>query len=79
MSIRRSYRPYQIIVMNPKASTFTLDLPPHTNIHPTFHISQLRIWKNNNDAEYPDCAFAKPGAILTKDSFKHIVDRILDE
>ena len=71
--------PYRIIAMNPKASTFTLDLPPHTNIHPTFHVSQLRVWKDNDDAEYPDRAFAEPGPILTKDGYEHVVDRILDE
>jgi hypothetical protein len=45
--------PYKIISAHPESSNYTLELPAHTNIHPTFHVSELRAHVPNNANLYP--------------------------
>jgi hypothetical protein len=45
--------PYTIVSANPESSTYTLDLPDHTNIYPTFYVSELKCHVPNNAELYP--------------------------
>jgi hypothetical protein len=45
--------PYKIISTNPESSTYTLDLPEHTNIYPTFHVSKLKCHIANDTELFP--------------------------
>ncbi|KIK33360.1 hypothetical protein CY34DRAFT_33595, partial [Suillus luteus UH-Slu-Lm8-n1] len=60
--------------------TYTLDLPTHTNIHPTFHASELRRHVPNDTSLYPSRELHKPGTIVTNTGaeeweIEHILDR----
>lgn len=72
--------PYKIIASHPESSTYTLDLPTHTNIHPTFHISELRQHIPNDASLYPSRKLQRPGLIVTMLGAKaweieHILDK----
>lgn len=72
--------PYKVISANQKRSTYTLDLPAHTSIHPTFHASQLKKHIANDDELFPTRKVQKPGTIITDDGaesweIEHILDR----
>jgi hypothetical protein len=49
----RSNRPYAIVSAIPESSTYTLDLPEHTNVYPTFHVSELKHHVPNNAELFP--------------------------
>jgi len=57
--------PYAIVSTNPESSTYTLDLPDHTNIYPTFHVSELKCHVPNNAELYPSRKQQQPGPIVT--------------
>jgi hypothetical protein len=57
--------PYTIVSMNPESSTYTLDLPDHTNVYPTFHVSKLKRHIPNNAELYPSHEQMCPGPIIT--------------
>jgi hypothetical protein len=70
--------PYVVAQAWPDTSVYTLDLPPHMSIFPTFHASLLRPWRENDDSLFPGRAHEEPGPIATPDGPEHVVDRILD-
>jgi hypothetical protein len=45
--------PYKIISANTESSNYTLDLPEHTNIYPTFHVSELKCHIANDVELFP--------------------------
>lgn len=57
--------PYAIVSANPESSTYTLDLPDHTNDYPTFHVSELKRHVLNNAELYPSHELQRPGPIIT--------------
>lgn len=72
--------PYKIISAHPESSTYTLDLPAHTNIHPTFHTSELKRHVANEKELYPSRELQRPGHIVTTTGaeeweIEHILDR----
>jgi hypothetical protein len=56
--------PYKIISAHPESSNYTLELPAHTNIHPTFHVSELRAHVPNNANLYPLWELQRPRPIV---------------
>ena len=71
--------PFTVVAAHPDSSTYTLDLPRSTSIHPTFHASLLRPFLPNDDSLFPSRAHPRPGPIVTPDGQQeYFVDRILD-
>ena len=59
--------PYRVIQAWPDSSTYTLDLPEHMNVFPTFHASLLRPYRANDPTLFPSREHAMPGPVVTED------------
>jgi hypothetical protein len=71
--------PYTIVSTNPESSTYTLDLPDHTNVYPTFHVSELKRHVPNNAELYPSREQQRPGPIITTTGAEEWeIERIMD-
>ena len=71
--------PYKILRAYPESSVYTLDLPQHMNIFPTFHASLLKPWRSNDAELFPTRQHSNPGPILTEDGIEEWeVDSIVD-
>ena len=71
--------PYTIVSANPESSTYTLDLPEHTNAYPTFHVSELKRHVPNNVELFPSREIQRPGPIVTTTGTEEWeIERILD-
>ena len=71
--------PYTVTAANPLSSSYTLDLPDHLHIFPTFHSSLLRPFIPNDDERYPSRAHSQPGPIvMANGATEYFVERILD-
>jgi len=72
--------PYVILEAHPQFSTYTLDLPNSPNIFPTFHVSQLRPYHENDATLFPSREQPRPGPVVTEDGqLENFIDRIIDE
>ena len=71
--------PYEIIQAFPEDSTYRLQLPLTSKVHPNFHVSQLRPFLMNDDKNYPDRKHTTPGPIVTTDgSTEYFIEKLLD-
>jgi hypothetical protein len=72
--------PYTITNAHPETSTYTLDLPNSPNIFPTFHISQLRPYHQNDATLFPARELPRPGPVVTEDGqLETFIEEIIDE
>jgi hypothetical protein len=72
--------PYPIVSANPESSTYTLDLPQHTNVYPMFHVSELKRHVPNNAELFPSRELQRPGPIVTPSGQElWEIERILDK
>jgi transposase InsO family protein len=72
--------PYTVVSTNPESSTYTLDLPDHTNVYPTFHVSELKHHVPNNAELYPSRELQCPSLIVTQSGTEEWeIDMILDQ
>lgn len=72
--------PYLVLDTHPETSTYTLDLPNSPNIFPTFHISQLRPYHQNDADLFPSREQPRPGPVVTEDGqHENFIERIVDE
>lgn len=62
--IPRYLGPFNILASNPLTCNYTLSLPPHLRIHPTFHSSRLRPFFPNDTAPFPPRAFAELAPVI---------------
>lgn len=58
--------PFHITAINEQKFTITLDLPPHSKQHPTFHTSQVLPYKENDTLLFPSCEFMWPPPITNE-------------
>lgn len=72
--------PYTITKAFPDFSAYTLDLPSHLRIFPTFHISELKPYVPNDADLFPQRTHPQPGPVVTQDGIAEWeIDRIIDE
>ncbi|KAF9440231.1 hypothetical protein P691DRAFT_633359, partial [Macrolepiota fuliginosa MF-IS2] len=45
--------PFEITKAHPESSSYTLALPQSSQIHPTFHTSQLKAFIPNDNMNFP--------------------------
>jgi len=71
--------PYMITDAHPETSNYTLSMPDHSNIFPTFHASELQRFRPNNDNLFPSRRHNPPGPLVTEDGLEEFfVDKIID-
>jgi hypothetical protein len=71
--------PYEIININPKHSTVTLNLPQSTDIFPVFHTSEVMPFIENDESLFPSRILHAPEPIKVNDNLEHFIDKIVDE
>jgi hypothetical protein len=71
--------PYSITAVNHVHSTVTLDLPNKPHVFPTFHMSQIIPFIENDDTLFPSRKIAQPPPLIINEEEEYFVDRILDE
>jgi hypothetical protein len=71
--------PYVITKVNHEHSTVTVDLPNNTRVFPTFHMSQIIPFVENNNDLFPNRQLEQPPPITIDDEEEYFIDRILDE
>jgi hypothetical protein len=57
--------PYTITNAHPETSSYTLDMP-NSCIFPTFHVSELKPFVENDPILFPSRELSRPGPILTR-------------
>ena len=67
--------PYMITDIHEAASTVTIDIP---NIFPTFHVSLIKPFRQNNNSKFPSHTLKNPGPINVNGHKEFFVDWILD-
>ena len=71
--------PYKVVRAFPETSTYTLDLPSSMKMFPTFHVSLLKRYLQNDDTQYPSRSFNPPSPIFTADGLEEQeVEAIID-
>ncbi|EIW82018.1 hypothetical protein CONPUDRAFT_34086, partial [Coniophora puteana RWD-64-598 SS2] len=66
--IPRYNSPYHIISAHPNILTYMLDVPNDLHIHPTFHVSQLKMYIPNNNALFLSHIWIKPTLVINASS-----------
>ena len=71
--------PYSIAEVNHKASTVTLNVPPSSNVYPTFHTAEVMPFNKNDRSLFPSHELARPRPIFTEEGMQeHYVEKIID-
>ena len=71
--------PYNVLKAYPELSLYTLQLPPSSKAHPTFHISHLWPHIVNDNELFPSQAYHPPQPLITADSStEYFIKQILD-
>ena len=60
------------------ASTITIDIPSAPNIFPTFHVSLIKPFRQNDDCKFPSRTLENPGPVNVNGHEEFFVDQILD-
>lgn len=68
--------PFRVVNVNTERDNYTLELPPQMNIHPTFHVSQLRAYVNPNTVPDIPRQISRPEAINIEEN-RFEVEQIL--
>jgi Chromo (CHRromatin Organisation MOdifier) domain len=72
--------PYEVLEAYPESSTYKLALPHASKQCPSFHVSQLRPYIENDAELFPARELARPGPIVTEaDTTEYFIEYILDE
>ena len=71
--------PYVITATDKKHSTVTLDLPNHSSLFPLFHTSEVKPFRENNDAFFPTHALHPPDPISVDGTQEFFVEKIMDK
>ena len=71
--------PYRITATDEKHSTVTLDLPDHSTLFPVFHTSEVKPFRENDDALFPTRALHPPDPVTIDGHREYFVDKIVDE
>jgi hypothetical protein len=72
-------RPYAMKKIDHKHSTITVDLPNNTCVFPTFPMSQIIPFIENDNNPFPNRQLQQPPPITIDNKEKYFVDCILDE
>jgi hypothetical protein len=71
--------PYTIRSCNHAHSTVTLDLLNKPHVFPTFHLSQVIPFVENDSSLFPSRQLSQPAPLIIDDNEEYFIDRILDE
>ena len=61
-------------VIEKLTAAYRLELPPHMQIYPVFHVSQLKLYRKPEDEER---RYTKPGPVITAEGEEYEVDEIV--
>lgn len=71
--------PYQVVSANHESSIYTLDMPAHTNVLPTFHASELKRHVANDDELFPSREKERPRPVMTASGAEEWeIEKVLD-
>lgn len=71
--------PYQITATDKSHSTVTLALSENSPYFPIFHTSEVKLFKENDDALFPTCTLHPPKPILVDGTQEFFMDKIVDK
>jgi hypothetical protein len=71
--------PYQVISTDEHHSTFTLDMPHHSNLFPVFHTSEVHMFKENDNSLFSLHALHPPPPVTIDNQQEFFIDKIVDE
>jgi len=72
--------PYTIVKVFPESLMYTLHLPASSHVFPSFHVSLLKKFNENDPNLFPKRKLAKPRPIVTADGQnEYFIKKILDK
>lgn len=71
--------PYRILATDDDHSTVTLDMPNTPHILPTFHTSELHVFRENDAILFPSRALQPPSLVTINGDQEFYIDKIVDE